>query len=70
MAVAGKDMYEALADLFKRVDDTVAEASFDRIVNELIYVTEIAARHDGTGRAEEIHVAARSFQKRYRKIEL
>lgn len=67
MTATGKELYEHLEVLFNRVEDGFAEASFDAVLNELIRAAEIAARHDGTGRADDVHRVVRSFQRRYRK---
>lgn len=69
MSTAGKELYEHLEVLLNRTEDGFAEPSLDFVLNELIRTSEIAARYDGTGRAEAVHIATRSFQKRYRTQE-
>lgn len=65
-AETGKKVYEALEVLFNFVEDGIAEAAFDEVLNELIHNSQIAARYDG-GRADDVYLAASSFRRRYRK---
>lgn len=64
---AGKRLYESLEVLFNFVEDGMAEAAFDDVLNALIDQGRIARTQDETGRAQDRFVAARSFQDRYRK---
>lgn len=64
---SGKRLYESLEDLFRVVEGTAAEASFDEVLNALVDQGRIARVQDETGRAQDKFVAARSFQDRYRK---
>lgn len=64
---SGKRLHEALEDLFRFVEGTVAEASFDEVLNALVDQGRIARGQDETGRAHAKFIAARSFQSRYRE---
>lgn len=62
----GKKVYEALEVLLNFVEDGMAEAALDEVLNELVRSSQIAARYDG-GHAYDVHIAASAFQRRYRK---
>lgn len=65
----GKELYESLEVLFNFVEDGMAEAAFDRVVNALVETGAIAKSHDGTGRSFQQWTAARSFRSTYRKAD-
>lgn len=66
-AETGKKIYESLEVLFNFVEDGMAEAALDEVLNALIETSGTAQHYDGSGRSTHIHIAARSFQKQYRK---
>lgn len=67
MSDQGKRTFEALEVLFNFVEDGMAEAALDEIVDALIETSNTAKHYDGSGRLHDIHTAVRSFQRRYRK---
>ena len=69
MSTVGKELYEHLELLHAHCEDTLSEASFDFVLNELIRATNIAAQHDYLGHAMAADIAAKSFQRRYRKTD-
>lgn len=66
---SGKKLYEALEVLLNFVEDGMAEPALDEVLNALVDQGRIARTQDETGRAYDLFVAARSFQKQYRKGE-
>lgn len=64
---SGKKLYESLEVLLNFVEDGMAEAALDEVLNALVDQGRIAQSYDGTGRAHDLFVAARSFQTHYRK---
>lgn len=63
---SGKNLYEALEVLLNFVEDGMAEPALDEVLDALIDQGRIAAQQDGTGRAHDLYVAARAFQRHYR----
>lgn len=66
----GKRIFEALEILHNFTEDGFAEPALDEILDALIETSKNASVHDATGRSHAIFVAARSFQRQYRKTEI